>query len=127
MKLSVCLLLVVVAATSADKGFYQPQQAVQSAYETSTGSYIYDDYEYSAQPQYSVQPQREGYVARASLLYRLASIPSGQEGQPQIRHVRLLLEQAWLHLPTEWDNTFGSVRGCRQSTGYPENVMARLV
>ncbi|XP_043245792.1 uncharacterized protein LOC122393639 [Amphibalanus amphitrite] len=31
MKLSVCLLLAVVAAVSADEGFYQPQAVAQSA------------------------------------------------------------------------------------------------
>ena len=43
MKLSMCLLLAVVATASADQGFYQPQQAVQSA-PSSYSSYATENY-----------------------------------------------------------------------------------
>ena len=52
MKLSICLMLAVVAAASADQGFYQPQpvahHSAPSSYATSgTGNY----YDYPPQPQ----------------------------------------------------------------------------
>ena len=54
MKLSICLLLAVVAATSADQGFYQPQPVAQSA----PSGYGYNNY-YDQQ----YQPvKRQGYV-----------------------------------------------------------------
>ena len=52
MKLSVCLLLAVVAAVSADEGFYQPQAVAQSA----PGAYN-NYYEQQYQP-----TRRQGYV-----------------------------------------------------------------
>ena len=45
MKLSICLLLAVVAATSADQGFYQPQAVAQSA----PSGYVNENY-YGYQP-----------------------------------------------------------------------------
>ena len=57
MKLSICLLLAVVAATSADQGFYQPQPVAQSA---PSGYNNYYDQQY--------QPvKEEGYVTRGAV------------------------------------------------------------
>ena len=52
MKLSICLLLAVVATASADQGFYQQQPVAQSA---PSGYNHYYDQQY--------QPaQKQGYV-----------------------------------------------------------------
>ena len=54
MKLSICLLLGVVAASSADQGFYQQSQpAAQPVLQTAPSSYGYRDYD---------APQKDGYV-----------------------------------------------------------------
>ena len=54
MKLSICLLLAVVAAASADQGFYQPQPVQHSA---PSGYNNYYDQQY--------QPaKKQGYVIR---------------------------------------------------------------
>ena len=54
MKLSICLLLAVVAAASADEGFYQQQPVAQSA----PSGYGYNNYyDYQSQP-----VKKQGYV-----------------------------------------------------------------
>ena len=52
MKLSFCLLIAVMAAVSADQGFYKPQAVAQSA----PGGYN-NYYDYQHQP-----PKQQGYV-----------------------------------------------------------------
>ena len=52
MKLSICLLLAVVAATSADQGFYQPQAETLPAPQAVFSSYSHYDHDYP--------PQKEG-------------------------------------------------------------------
>ena len=55
MKLSICLLLAVVAAASADEGFYQPQPyQPQAVAQSAPSGYVNENY-YGYQP-----PARQG-------------------------------------------------------------------
>ena len=71
MKLSICLLLAVVAAASADQGYYQQQHVTPSVSQAVSSSYSHYDYDY--QP-----PQKEGYVTL--LFTRLAFVRAKEPG-----------------------------------------------
>ncbi|KAF0291239.1 hypothetical protein FJT64_010618 [Amphibalanus amphitrite] len=58
MKLSACLLLAVVAAVSADQGFYQPQAAAVQSAPSSYTNYAPGNY-YDQRP-----PARQGWFDR---------------------------------------------------------------